>query len=235
MPDTNGYGEQFFRRYRELLDAEDSAFDELEHAYEDGDRAHFELDLAAWHGALERRHSTSNAAASPRRRTSRSPLTLADPRIRPSPPARRSPPARAATNAVACAITWSVRPTKKWLAPPTTCDCALRHCATSRRDLVGGAELVVLREHHVLRSRVVGHASRVSRAKRSGHAMSSHPAMSRRRARQRDVGAERPAREHERHAGREARREIGDRGERVEAFRVAARRTRHHCARRRGS
>jgi hypothetical protein len=57
MPGTNGYGEQFFRRYRELLDAEDSAFDELEHAYEDGDRAHFELDLAAWHGALERRHS----------------------------------------------------------------------------------------------------------------------------------------------------------------------------------
>ena len=56
MPDTTGYGEQFFRRYRQLLDAEDSAFDELEHAYEDGDRAHFELDLAAWHGALERRH-----------------------------------------------------------------------------------------------------------------------------------------------------------------------------------
>ena len=57
MPDSTGYGEQFFRRYRQLLDAEDCAFDELEHAYEDGDRAHFELDLAAWHGALERRHS----------------------------------------------------------------------------------------------------------------------------------------------------------------------------------
>jgi hypothetical protein len=57
MPETHGFGEQFFRRYRELLDAEDCAFDELEHAYEDGDRAHFELDLAAWHGALERRHT----------------------------------------------------------------------------------------------------------------------------------------------------------------------------------
>jgi hypothetical protein len=57
MPETHGYGEQFFKRYRELLDAEDCAFDELEHAYEDGDRAHFELDLAAWHGALEKRHS----------------------------------------------------------------------------------------------------------------------------------------------------------------------------------
>ena len=30
--------EGFFRRYRELLDAEDVAFDELEHAYEEGDR-----------------------------------------------------------------------------------------------------------------------------------------------------------------------------------------------------
>ena len=38
--------EGFMRRYRELLDAEDTAFDELEHAYEDGDRAHFEADLA---------------------------------------------------------------------------------------------------------------------------------------------------------------------------------------------
>jgi hypothetical protein len=47
--------DHFFRRYRELLDAEDNAFDELEHAYEEGDRAHFELDLAAWRSAFERR------------------------------------------------------------------------------------------------------------------------------------------------------------------------------------
>jgi hypothetical protein len=40
------------RRYRELLDAEDAAFDELEHACEDGDRDHFELDFAAWQRAL---------------------------------------------------------------------------------------------------------------------------------------------------------------------------------------
>ena len=40
--------EAFMRRYRELLDAEDNAFDELEHAYEDGDRNHFETDFAAW-------------------------------------------------------------------------------------------------------------------------------------------------------------------------------------------
>lgn len=40
-------------RYRALLDAEDAAFDELEHAYEDGDRDHFEADLEAWRGAIQ--------------------------------------------------------------------------------------------------------------------------------------------------------------------------------------
>ncbi|MCU1464370.1 MAG: hypothetical protein JWM72_298 [Actinomycetia bacterium] len=49
--------DHFFRRYRSLLDAEDAAFDELEHAYEDGDRASFESDLAMWHIAIERRTS----------------------------------------------------------------------------------------------------------------------------------------------------------------------------------
>ena len=47
--------EHFLAKYRVLLDAEDSAFDDLEHAYEDGDRAHFELDLAAWRDAIERK------------------------------------------------------------------------------------------------------------------------------------------------------------------------------------
>ncbi|HEX9467164.1 MAG TPA: hypothetical protein VGA11_02025 [Acidimicrobiia bacterium] len=47
--------EGFFRRYRELLDAEDTAFDELEHAYEDGDRMHYDRDLAAWRVVVERR------------------------------------------------------------------------------------------------------------------------------------------------------------------------------------
>ncbi|MDQ3575113.1 MAG: hypothetical protein M3404_09385 [Actinomycetota bacterium] len=45
--------DHFLRRYRELLDAEDAAFDELEHAYEDGDRSHFDTDLAAWQAAIE--------------------------------------------------------------------------------------------------------------------------------------------------------------------------------------
>jgi hypothetical protein len=47
--------EAFMRRYRELLDAEDNAFDELEHAYEDGDRQHFELDYAVWQSVLGRK------------------------------------------------------------------------------------------------------------------------------------------------------------------------------------
>jgi hypothetical protein len=47
--------EAFMRRYRELLDAEDSAFDELEHAYEDGDRAHFDADFAVWCEVLGRK------------------------------------------------------------------------------------------------------------------------------------------------------------------------------------
>jgi hypothetical protein len=49
--------DHFFRRYRALLDAEDNAFDELEHAYEDGDRATFESDLVAWRSAIVRRAS----------------------------------------------------------------------------------------------------------------------------------------------------------------------------------
>jgi len=45
----------FLRRYRELLDAEDAAFDELELAVEEGDREHYELDLGVWKESVERR------------------------------------------------------------------------------------------------------------------------------------------------------------------------------------
>lgn len=47
--------DHFLKRYRELLDAEDAAFDELEHAYEEGDRAHFEADLRMWEDAIDRK------------------------------------------------------------------------------------------------------------------------------------------------------------------------------------
>ncbi len=47
--------EHFITRYRALLDAEDAAFDELEHAYEDGDREHFLADLAQWRRSVSTR------------------------------------------------------------------------------------------------------------------------------------------------------------------------------------
>jgi len=53
----NAVDDHFFRCYRALLDAEDCAFDELEHAYEDGDRAAFETDLEMWRVAANRRES----------------------------------------------------------------------------------------------------------------------------------------------------------------------------------
>ena len=73
MPETHyvaggGVDDHFFRRYRALLDAEDAAFDELEHAYEDGDRASFEIDLVAWRSAIDRRSTfliTHGLAAEP--------------------------------------------------------------------------------------------------------------------------------------------------------------------------
>ena len=47
--------DHFLSKYRQLLDAEDAAFDELEHAFEEGDREHFEADLAAWQAAIEKK------------------------------------------------------------------------------------------------------------------------------------------------------------------------------------
>jgi hypothetical protein len=52
---TGVIDDQMLQRYRQLLDQEDSAFDELEHAYEDGDRDHFEADLSEWALAAQRR------------------------------------------------------------------------------------------------------------------------------------------------------------------------------------
>ena len=49
--------EHFIGRYRALLDAEAAAFDELEHAYEDGDRQHFLVDLGVWERSVERRQA----------------------------------------------------------------------------------------------------------------------------------------------------------------------------------
>ena len=45
--------DHFLLKYRALLDAEDLAFDELEHACEDGDRMQFDKDMVDWQNALE--------------------------------------------------------------------------------------------------------------------------------------------------------------------------------------
>ena len=44
--------EHFLNRYRALLDAEDAAFDELEHASEDGDRQQFMVAVSYTHLTL---------------------------------------------------------------------------------------------------------------------------------------------------------------------------------------
>jgi hypothetical protein len=54
VPDTK-IDEHFMMRYRTLLDAETNAFDELEHAFEDGDRAHFLNDLQHWRTAMDKK------------------------------------------------------------------------------------------------------------------------------------------------------------------------------------
>jgi hypothetical protein len=50
---TGVIDDHMLARYRALLDAEDTAFDELEHAYEEGDRDHFQIDLEAWRCAIQ--------------------------------------------------------------------------------------------------------------------------------------------------------------------------------------
>ncbi|CAA9252635.1 MAG: hypothetical protein AVDCRST_MAG76-2360 [uncultured Acidimicrobiales bacterium] len=54
---TEVIDDHFLEKYRVLLDAEESAFDGLSHAYEDGDRPHFEADLRAWQSALSARQA----------------------------------------------------------------------------------------------------------------------------------------------------------------------------------
>ncbi|MCZ7531234.1 MAG: hypothetical protein M5U31_13415 [Acidimicrobiia bacterium] len=55
MSDGAVVDEGFLRRYRELLDAEDAAFDDLEHAYEDGNRATFDSDIDEWRSSVHKR------------------------------------------------------------------------------------------------------------------------------------------------------------------------------------
>ena len=52
---TTVLGDHALQQYRELLDSEDEAFDELEHAFEEGNRPQFEAELTAWEIALTRK------------------------------------------------------------------------------------------------------------------------------------------------------------------------------------
>ena len=44
--------DHILERYRRLLDAEDEAFNLVEHAYEDGDRVCFDRELIKWREAI---------------------------------------------------------------------------------------------------------------------------------------------------------------------------------------
>ena len=80
MTEANGVvDEGFLQRYRQLLDAEDTAFDELEHAYEDGDRATTTTSSPNGRRSSSAGRHSSSVTASPRcrpgygRRPNRSP------------------------------------------------------------------------------------------------------------------------------------------------------------------
>ncbi|MGH9087569.1 MAG: hypothetical protein ACRDYZ_05570 [Acidimicrobiales bacterium] len=47
--------DHFLLRYRQLLDAEDAAFDEVEHACEEGNRSHFDAEMSIWQESLARK------------------------------------------------------------------------------------------------------------------------------------------------------------------------------------
>ncbi|HLN18186.1 MAG TPA: hypothetical protein VK277_15715 [Acidimicrobiales bacterium] len=47
--------DHFLLKYRQLLDAEDAAFDDLEHACEEGNRPQFDEDLNVWQATLTKR------------------------------------------------------------------------------------------------------------------------------------------------------------------------------------
>ncbi|MGH9101206.1 MAG: hypothetical protein ACRDV8_13385 [Acidimicrobiales bacterium] len=49
------FDDQFLLRYRQLLDAEGTAFDAVEHACEDGDHSGFDREMAVWQESLAKK------------------------------------------------------------------------------------------------------------------------------------------------------------------------------------
>lgn len=47
--------DHFLLQYRQLLDAEDAAFDEVEHACEEGNRSHFDAEMVVWQATLTKK------------------------------------------------------------------------------------------------------------------------------------------------------------------------------------
>lgn len=47
--------DHFLLRYRQLLDAEDAAFDEVEHACEEGNRTHFDAEMVVWQDTVAKK------------------------------------------------------------------------------------------------------------------------------------------------------------------------------------
>jgi hypothetical protein len=54
--------DHFLLRYRQLLDAEDAAFDEVEHACEEGNRTHFDAEMVVWQDTLAKKLSFLTSA-----------------------------------------------------------------------------------------------------------------------------------------------------------------------------
>ena len=59
--------DHFLLRYRQLLDAEDAAFDEVEQACEEGNRSHFDAEMVVWQDTVARKMNflTSAGIANP--------------------------------------------------------------------------------------------------------------------------------------------------------------------------
>lgn len=53
MSNTGVIDDRMLEHYRGLLDAEDSAFNAVEHAYEEGNREEFQEDLRLWRSCIE--------------------------------------------------------------------------------------------------------------------------------------------------------------------------------------
>ncbi len=188
MDEAATIDDTFLRRYRELLDNEDEAFDALDHAFEDGDRRTFEDHLNP--GGAAPRGAPPRLLRPARLRLRARPLVLSSPAQLGGGDGRGDDVARSTT----C----SVRPTKKWLAPPITATSVARHAATAAVTSSGVGGTRRARETSDLGSRAGPDGVRIGEEpqRRRDREPRRNPRVEHR---ERDVGAERPAGQDERH------------------------------------